>query len=252
MIPLIYDKNIFVNNIYRYSEKNNESISELENLLEVSSGYFSRMKGNVKNVSPSINTVFTASQNFSQNLRLLLAPFSGELTKSEVKLYNMFSKLIGRTFEDKIQWIPMSANDFSPVSSLEHPDRGINPLLIGMYDNDGNYQYSTYLSISKNNLLTKVISAVHAILPAIDKELHIIQIEYENEVYGYEIFLDYKPLFATTDVNVILETEVHSLYSIIEKYMKSGIISDSGFTKLFDILRASNDTEIDDDSDITF
>ena len=93
--------------------------------------------------------------------------------------------------------------------------------------------------------MTKVLSAVHAMLPAIDKELHIIQVEYENDVYGYEVFLDYKPLFATTDVNVILETEVHSLYSIIEKYMKSGIVSEFGFMKIFDVFCPKEEARIE-------
>lgn len=241
MIPLIYDKNIFVNNIYKYALKNEDPISEVEETLSVSAGYFSRMKGNLKNVSPSVNTVSIVSQYFGKNARLLLTPFPEELTKSELKLYKMFCKLTDKTFKDQISWLPISSNVFSPTNAQNEKS---NPLLSGMYDNDGNYIYDTYLSISKSCLLTKVLSAVHAMLPAIDKELHIIQVEYENDVYGYEVFLDYKPLFATTDVNVILETEVHSLYSIIEKYMKSGIVSEFGFMKIFDVFCPKEETKI--------
>lgn len=172
-----YSKNRLLNNISYLLLKNNIKISELESRIEVSPGYFSRLRKNENdNVCPNLEVLVSIANTFNCSISMLVYGDFTRLNETEVFLVDAINKLITQTSEDKVVWERIHQTSFM--------DSGF-PLIKETSNNLLRFPEKHYKSLftGKNETINNVVyyaSFMNAFL-------YLIPIPYKNDE-RYELY----------------------------------------------------------------
>ena len=101
---MVYDKNIFVNNVYALARQQDLKIKDLETGCGVSVGYLSRLRQGEKNIAPGADFLLAVSERLSVSVDMLLTSEISEATESENEMLLYIDKLTRETRSRKLAW----------------------------------------------------------------------------------------------------------------------------------------------------
>lgn len=118
-IPVI-NRSVFVQNVFAFLKERNMKMSELEQILGVSTGYISRLTKPGTDKKLSIDLVWKIAQLFGKTLYELIQTDHSELTSHEQYLISFINKLCADTTADKIMWNVERSDDLNrlDISSI--------------------------------------------------------------------------------------------------------------------------------------
>lgn len=101
-----FQLNLIINNIYELTKQRNISIGKLEKEIDVSPGYFSRLKNNNKSTVPGIDILISIAEKLSISLDTLCFTdcTRNNLSNDETKLINFINLIIKLTNKDNLKW----------------------------------------------------------------------------------------------------------------------------------------------------
>lgn len=113
MAMIKYDKDRLLNNIDFLLEKNNIKKGELEQFIEVSPGYLSRIKASDNvDASPNIDKLSLIASKLNCSIISLLFCDYASLTETEIYLVNSLESIIDKTNNDQVVWCKLSPSSF--------------------------------------------------------------------------------------------------------------------------------------------
>lgn len=104
MKALEFDKNNFIDVVSELAQQKGLTLATLEKEIETSAGYFSRLKNKASNTPPNIDTLRKLAHFFNVPIDILYGANVSKMTKVEIKLMKLFTKILIETRSDIITW----------------------------------------------------------------------------------------------------------------------------------------------------
>lgn len=103
-ILMVYDKTLFIDNVYYLAKDRRIRIGELESRCHVSAGYFSRLRQMEKNIAPGVDFLMALADALNVSMDSLLTFDYTGATETEQNLHLYMEKLIRETKARKLIW----------------------------------------------------------------------------------------------------------------------------------------------------
>lgn len=172
-----YSKSRLLNNVNYLLSRHNLKISELETAIEVSPGYFSRLKKNENDSAcPSLDVLTSIANQFHCSISFLIYYDFVGLNETELFLVDVLNKIITKTSEDNIVWERLSSTSFLNSSFplivkrtgvLNMVEKRFKSLFSGREENVSHLVFYTHF---------------------LDSILYLIPISYSNSEDDYELY----------------------------------------------------------------
>lgn len=187
-----YSKKIFLSNIDYLIKKNNIKIGELENLVKVSTGYFSRLKNNDNDsLCPSIDIISSIAEKLYIPINILLFVDLSKRTPDECYIMKFIEELMLQTQTGKLGWLEESIAKFYDINNKDNVS---NPL-VSLSQNSYNESSVLYKSLFTDEQL-KLTGPVYKLV-RVRRDIYITEVAYDSElemdannvsICGYEMY----------------------------------------------------------------
>lgn len=250
-----FDKSSVLTKITDYCKANKLKFSDFEKNIGVSKGYLSRLGNSTKDVSPSIDIVCKMADAIKVTPEELINNEAKSLSKTELYIESFFQKLLRRTCNSKIMWIPELPSAL-PINGFDiyemFYDHFTHKLLKPIYDDGGvrvDEEYIGKLDDCKQTIVDLILFTEFAD----DQFLYIVPMKWdfgtgENEV-GFDIFLNGNLICSTRNITELLKHSVVSLYDVAKRSLSKHFLSEDAKIVFEEITSKYADDEESDDED---
>lgn len=214
-----FTNNIFLNNLETLRNSRKMKIGDLEKMVGVSAGYFSRLAKNPDNL-PGVDLVVKLSGIFNVSLDTLLMLDMNRLGSDEKRILNVLRKIHNRTIHGMMEWKRDTKNLMYGIG-VEFPNGGAF-----------NHPYET----RSNGYPFKAQFNEEIVV-----EIRPIKLTCKGVVYEcFEFYLvkgtSTIPLCSTDMVHPLIQTTMNELVSIVMKSFSDRKLSNDARSILDDIL----------------
>lgn len=224
----VFERDIFIDNIYYLAKANYIKISDLETFAGVSKGYLSRLRKDPKKTTPSIVFISSVANRLQVSIDTLISHPLNSKTSTELLIIKFIDALIRQTNEEDLIWNSESVKELSktfydmdnvpschPISHLETSKGGYkafyeSPYHLGIRVRPSDMFFSTKINkgtvyLIKYHVPTEDGSFLHS-EPLIEYDLLIVNRSTTEKIAHYN---HYQP----TDIfSVKLEELYTSIY----------------------------------------
>ena len=250
-----FDKSSVLTKINDYCKANKLKISDFEKSIGVSKGYLSRLGNSTRDVSPSIDIVCKMADAIKVTPGELINIQENNLSKTEIYIERFLQKLLRRTCNNQIMWIPELPSAL-PICGfcIYHAeyDHFRHQLIKPIYDDYGMQTDEEYIGKLANCKQTIFDLILHTEF-AEQQILYIVPMKWEfesgkNEV-GFDIFLNRNLICSTRNITGILRNSVASLYDAAKRSLSKCFLQEDARMIFEEIVAKYADDEESDDED---
>ena len=249
-----FDKSSVLSKITDYCKANKLKISDFEKNIGVSKGYLSRLGNAARDVSPSVDVVCKMANAIKVTPEELVNIEATSLSKTELYIESFFQKLLRRTCNNKIMWIPElpSALPINGFDIFEEYGHFWHNLLESIYDDDGERNGEQYIGKLEGCKQTIVDLILHTEF-AEKQNIYIVPMKWDfksgDSEVGFDIFLNRNLICSTRNITEILEHSVVSLYDAAKRSLSKHFLKEDARMIFEEIAAKYADDEESDDED---